>query len=177
MAADTNPPLKPNTQADTFKCPACGRVSRTGTLVCPNCGEIFEVGSETLVLDGSGNLVNSKSWPKGEALVAGRKAIVFEIDKTRLALPVAEVLSVGRASQNSDCHPDVDLNAFDAQRKGVSRHHITITRKELMLYVSDAGSSNGTWLNGHRLIPHAQRVLRNGDELQLSHLRIKVHFE
>ena len=146
-------------------------------MVCPNCGEIFEVGSETLVLDGSGNLVNSKSWPKGEALVAGRKAIVFEIDKTRLPLPVAEVLSVGRASQNSDCHPDVDLSAFDAQRKGVSRHHITITRKESMLYVSDAGSSNGTWLNGHRLIPRAQRVLRNGDELQLSRLRIKVHYE
>ena len=177
MAADTDPSVKPNTQADTFKCPACGRVSRTGTLVCPNCGEIFEVGSETLVLDGSGNLVNCKSWPKGEALVAGRKLIIFEIDKTRLPLPVVEVLSIGRASPNSDSRPDVDLGAFDAQRQGVSRHHITITRKELLLYVSDAGSSNGTWLNGHRLIAHAERVLRNGDELQLSHLRIKVHFE
>jgi pSer/pThr/pTyr-binding forkhead associated (FHA) protein len=84
---------------------------------------------------------------------------------------------VGRTGPNSDCRPDVDLSAYDAQRKGVSRHHITIRRKEQLMYVSDAGSSNGTWLNGHRLIPHAERVLRNGDELQLSHLRIKVHFE
>jgi hypothetical protein len=177
MATDADSPAKPNALPETLKCPACGRVSRTGTLVCPNCGEIFEVGSETLVLDGNGNLVNRKSWPKGEALVAGQKLVVFEIDGVRLALPVAEVLSVGRTSPNSEDRPDIDLCAFDAQRKGVSRHHVTITRKELLLYVSDAGSSNGTWLNGHRLIPHAKRVLRNGDELQLGRLLIKVHFE
>ncbi len=94
-----------------------------------------------------------------------------------MKVPVAEVITIGRTSDiPDDSRPDVDLSAFGAGDKGVSRKHIKIKRKNILVYVADLGSTNGTLLNGRRLIPNAERLLRNGDELQLGRLKIKVKF-
>jgi len=92
-------------------------------------------------------------------------------------VPVAEVITIGRISDiRDDARPDVDLSLFGAGDKGVSRKHIKIKRKNILVYVADLGSTNGTLLNGRRLIPNAERLLRNGDELQLGRLKLKVKF-
>ena len=70
----------------------------------------------------------------------------------------------------------VDLSAFGAEGMGVSRLHIRIRRKGILLYVADLDSTNGTHLNGRKLIPDGDRVLRDGDELYLGRLCIRVRF-
>ena len=39
-----------------------------------------------------------------------------------------------------------------------------------------AGSHNGTYLNGQRLIAHQPRVLRDGDDIRLGFLVLRVKF-
>lgn len=59
---------------------------------------------------------------------------------------------------------------FNAAKRGVSRRHMAIRRKGSLIYIVDVGSTNGTYLNGRRLQRNEERILRDGDEIHLSHL-------
>jgi pSer/pThr/pTyr-binding forkhead associated (FHA) protein len=65
---------------------------------------------------------------------------------------------------------------FGAIEKGVSRIHATIERSEDTLTITDLGSSNGTYLNGQRLIANQPRVLRDGDEIKFGKLVTHIYF-
>ena len=59
----------------------------------------------------------------------------------------------------------------------VSRQHARITRQGKLVVIEDLGSTNGTHLNGQRLIPHQPRVLRDGDEIRLGKLVCHIFFK
>jgi pSer/pThr/pTyr-binding forkhead associated (FHA) protein len=66
---------------------------------------------------------------------------------------------VGRA-------PECDLRFFGTERdRRVSRHHCELVIDAPMLLVHDLGSTNGTYLNGHRLAtgPETLSKSRSGD--------------
>jgi pSer/pThr/pTyr-binding forkhead associated (FHA) protein len=110
-------------------------------------------------------------------IVTDQEPIILEIGDVQIPVPLAEVITVGRVSEiPDDVHPDVDLSGYGGGDLGVSRKHIKIKRKNILVYVTDLGSTNGTLLNGRKLIPNADRLLRNGDELQLGRLKLKVKF-
>jgi len=84
-------------------------------------------------------------------------------------------LIIGRSSSTDDFVPDVDLNAFDAASKGVSRQHLQIFCERDHLYLVDLDSPNGSYLNGERMAPNHSYVLVNGDEVQLGYLPVHFH--
>lgn len=88
----------------------------------------------------------------------------------------ADQVSMGRADGGSTT-PDIDLTPFGALEKGVSRMHAVIFRSEDTVMLVDKGSANGTHLNGHRLVPHQPRVLRNGDEIRLGKMIAHIYFK
>jgi pSer/pThr/pTyr-binding forkhead associated (FHA) protein len=51
-----------------------------------------------------------------------------------------------------------------------------IRRKGPLIYITDLDSTNGTFLNGRRLMKAEERIIRDGDEIHLSHLLIRVSF-
>src|SRR4051794_1908384 len=165
------------TEAIAITCPVCGLVNRPGELACSRCGTILASGANTKKLGQEETQTKQKSMPTGDVIVSEQMPIVLEIEGQQEAVPVAEVVTVGRVSDiPDDSKPDVDLSLFNAGDKGVSRKHIKIKRKNILIYVADLGSTNGTMLNGKRLIPNAERLLRNGDELTLGRLKVKVRF-
>ncbi len=108
---------------------------------------------------------------------AREEPIVFEIGGERLALPSVPAMIVGRSTNApGDPQPDVDLSAFGAHRAGVSRRHLKIMRRGELPFVTDLGSSNGTFLNGGRLIAYNEYALQSGDGLRLGQLRVVVRF-
>lgn len=98
-------------------------------------------------------------------LVQSRQILDHDIDKSLL---------IGRLCMD-DGH-SLDLLDFGAQRYGVSRRHAIIIKHNLTLMVQDLRSSNGTYLNGERLMPHQAVVLRDGDLLQFGRLQMRVEF-
>ena len=64
---------------------------------------------------------------------------------------------------------DCDLALHDAE---VSRHHCTIRIRGGEAVVSDLGSSNGTFVNGNRIV--SQATVRTGDELKLGTFRFLI---
>lgn len=81
-------------------------------------------------------------------------------------VPVAgEKCVVGRHSESDICIPDGRL----------SRQHLKLDRFGDVFVVTDAGSSNGTLLNGQQL--RDPIALKKGDLLELGGLRVNVVFE
>ncbi len=72
-------------------------------------------------------------------------------------------LAVRRGSWLVGRGPDADLRLASAQ---VSQRHAWIRQDAHGTWVADAGSRNGTWVNGRRLAPRQEHPLRHGDRLE-----------
>ena len=59
---------------------------------------------------------------------------------------------------------------YDPGKKGISRLHAVIDRKDGKYWIQDLNSTNGTWLNGQGLRPHESRELRDGDRIVMAEL-------
>jgi hypothetical protein len=168
------------TAMQTITCPVCAFVNRPGVLICDQCGYVLTSGAnrETHLLNEGEDVVNPQGkYQTGEVIVADQKPIVLEINGRELSIPLADLVTIGRISDTpAHSHPDIDLTPYGAEQYGVSRVHCRIKRRSTLLYVTDLGSTNGTFLNGRRLLAHAERLLRNGDELMLGRLKTIVRF-
>ena len=131
-------PSPPPTQS----CPACGRRNRADARFCVGCGHSF---------------------------VGLRPAILRVIEPVRAAweMPVAHSpMHLGRASEAEGYKPDFDMTFYD-EGDYVSRRHARITKGRAGYFITDQGSSNGTSVNGHALVPHRAHLLRNGDRIKV----------
>ncbi len=81
---------------------------------------------------------------------------VFKLDYD----PAVPVIRVGRHLSNEIVISDVS----------VSRHHTELTVQPEGLLVKDLGSSNGTYINNQRLVPHTPGLARPGDSLQIGNV-------
>jgi hypothetical protein len=93
-----------------------------------------------------------------------------------LALPRAARFVIGRAGTAGLRHPDVDLTAYEAVRYGVSRLHAAIEIKDEAVFITDLGSTNGTYLKARRLSPGEPRIVCSGDELCFGNLMAHLYF-
>jgi len=85
-------------------------------------------------------------------------------------------LVLGRYDPETDITPEIPLDDEGAAEKGVSRRHAVIFPQDNALNVVDLGTPNGSYLNGLRLVANQPRVLRDGDELRLGHLVLRISF-
>jgi len=158
-----------------INCPRCGHAMRKGELICPSCGFAMSESIETHRIEESEARLPSGPQRAGEAIVDSEKPISFEVNGEVLNFSIHETLIIGRRA-GLDSVPDVDLTPFGAERCGVSRRHALLKRRGNLIYIVDLHSTNRTFLNGYRLIPDGERLLRNGDELRLGQLKIRVRF-
>jgi hypothetical protein len=93
-----------------------------------------------------------------------------------LVYPKQEII-MGRRDPTTGGMPDVDLTAYAGYRMGVSRRHAAIRLQDRQLHLSDLGSSNGTFINGTRLTAHRPYQLRDGDEIRLGQMILRVFFQ
>ncbi len=55
--------------------------------------------------------------------------------------------------------------------EGISRKHALLEQEAGRYYISDLDSTNGTWLNGERLVPNEKKVLVNEDQITFADVR------
>ena len=164
-------------------CSYCGHKNRPGLLFCEECGHTLIEGAidatvPTKRLETSlGEFSARATW--GSASVGKISSIVMRIRDVSepMVLELKDRIVFGRAEPNSPRQPDVDLTAYGALEKGVSRVHASIERSDDVLTIIDMGSANGTNLNGQRLSPNQARVLRDGDEIPFDKLIAHLYFQ
>lgn len=72
----------------------------------------------------------------------------------------------GPGDEGNDLCWHAPLDGSDTRRRlaaEVSRSHARLLVRSGRVYLMDAGSTNGTTINGERLVPHTPRALRHGD--------------
>lgn len=163
--------------SNTLRCPNCRHNNPSDGTECEICGTAL--GSETTI------------WKKSDLLEIERPAVTTtEFKKQTLYLYVAGAdnqaplqisdrspVVLGRGADNVPApNQAIDLTPFHAYSLGVSRQHALITYDEVGYTLEDLGSSNGTLLNGNRLVPGQAYPLRSGDYMQLGELLMLVYF-
>lgn len=91
-----------------------------------------------------------------------------------VGLDIWRVTVLGRADPMSAFRPDMDYAPHGAMRHGVSRRHALIRPGDRALYLIDQNSTNGTWVNGQRLLPGREFPLSDGDIIELGALRMTL---
>ncbi len=91
-----------------------------------------------------------------------------------LDLSGTEGFILGRSDAKSSYLPDVDLAAFNALDKGVSRRHAALVRYQQQIHIVDLSSVNGSFLNGTRLAPEVPYPIHSGDQLILGELSLVI---
>ncbi len=114
----------------------------------------------------------------GAARFDGLLEIEVQETGVRFAFPYDEftAIALGRRDNRTGIIPEVDLTPHGGGEKGVSRQHARIVREKASLYLVDQKSVNGTFLNGQELMPENPRMLRDGDDIRLGDLTLRVHF-
>jgi pSer/pThr/pTyr-binding forkhead associated (FHA) protein len=99
--------------------------------------------------------------------------------ETGQILPLADrtEFTLGRSAEGQPIVPDVDLSPYNAYANGVSRLHAVIKLIEDQIVLVDLGSSNGTYLNGNRLLPYDETTVSHGDVVYLGKLKIQLLIE
>ena len=165
-------------------CPHCGYTNSDGAKLCVRCSlpiatkEAEEQAGQNVTrrLENDPYRPSVPRW--GTASLGGAHKLLLHVRgyDTPLVVPLAERLVIGRRNVETGEVPDVDLDEYGAREQGVSRQHAMIVLEADGLKVMDLGSANHTFINGQRLITHQARILRDGDELRLGRLVIRVHF-
>ncbi|MBO0713902.1 MAG: FHA domain-containing protein [Acidimicrobiales bacterium] len=101
--------------------------------------------------------------PNGAASQHLRLSVLEPPELRGRSFDVADELVVGRSS---GCGVSVPEDNF------VSNHHARFFTRENKLWIEDLGSTNGTYLNTHRLAQPAP--VRNGDRLQVGRTVFEV---
>lgn len=165
-------------------CPHCGKQNPDNDAYCYACGHILpsalrDVIKETTRLDEVyDNLEPKRRWGTAYFGQGGRLRFTFRDTNETLDLTLTTQLVVGRIHDPySPDRADVDLAAYGAVEKGVSRRHLVLRRDHDTVMVIDQGSANHTYLNGQQLIPYEPRILRDNDELRLGRLVVRVNYE
>jgi pSer/pThr/pTyr-binding forkhead associated (FHA) protein len=85
-------------------------------------------------------------------------------------------ITLGRPDKDDASSVDIDLTPYKAIEKGVSRRHALLELAQETVSLTDLGSTNGTFLNGQKLQPFQKRVVRDGDEIRLGKLSVRIYF-
>jgi hypothetical protein len=103
--------------------------------------------------------------------------VIFQTIKPTVAtigVDVRQPLVIGRVDPDGGESGDLDLTAHQAIDQGVSRRHALLIPAPDGLYLSDLGSTNGTWVNGSYLEPGLRYALQTGDRVELGLMRLIV---
>lgn len=190
-------PTLPTAKSAGETCPKCGHLNRAGILVCEKCGTLligdehaggtkrFEgekkaasAGAQPVVMETT-ELFTSAITSAGSSQFTENMVLRLEIEGAPTPIMVHPKIetSLGRRDPATGTMPDVDLSTYAGYRLGVSRKHAIIRLKNRQLELYDLGSSNGTSVNGTRLVPHQAQVLRDGDEVMLGKMTMRLLFQ
>lgn len=97
--------------------------------------------------------------------------------RKKLRLNMDRKIVLGRAEGvETDGTMNIDLSDSMAYQLGVSRRHLMLIPEDDEIFAFDLSSRNGTIINGETMLARKGYPLRDGDEVQLGDLMIRVYF-
>lgn len=170
-------------------CPNCHHKEFPGALFCSECGarlislDYFTTKSiqkiPTTDLDASvldqNETENVVSDQESQNISLDAEIALYVVDaKQTMQLAGRTEFTMGRVAEGQPILPDVDLSPFEAYSQGVSRLHAALKIARNRVSILDLGSSNGTRVNGQKIVPHVDYPLNHGDIIALGKLKLQI---
>lgn len=168
-------------------CPNCHHEEMPGSLFCGECGTQLVVAevpttqhiqrnpSDMLAVQQPVQSPPTKTVP-GTAVDA--MVSLHMVDSGQIVNLTGQTeFTIGRTAEGQPILPDVDLSPYEAYAKGVSRLHAALKIHNMRVVITDLGSSNGTRVNGQKIVPHVDYPLNHGDMIALGKFSIQVLFK
>lgn len=165
--------------SDTITCDSCQTENRGDATVCQHCGADLRpdpVGTitEPFPPEAADGHSTQETPQVKEAPSDGIALLVRGHEKPMVI--TADMFILGRYDPE-DPQDGVDLMPYGGGSMGVSRRHARILRKGGIYLIEDLNSTNGTWVNRHRLASGAIESLQDGDIIQLGQLVMRLYFD
>lgn len=166
--------------ASWVTCANCNKKNRKKAVFCYSCGHILgdlKGKHDTRQFeDANSRIFDTHYFGMESVLVLQLRASDDEYE-LRPQLSDHELV-IGRSTTSAAVAPDVDLSADDGEALGVSRLHLAVKHDPVAntIIVYDLGSANGTFINGQKLHPKEERILRSEDDLRLGRFTMRVRF-
>lgn len=165
-------------------CPNCHHQEVAGALFCSECGAqlvaMDRVATQSIRRNPSDILTSSSEAAPPRAQSTDNNAAdavisLYLVDSGQiLHLAGRTEFTMGRVAEGQPILPDVDLSPFEAYTQGVSRLHASLKVINQRVVITDLGSSNGTRVNGQKILPHIDYPLNHGDMVALGKLKIQI---
>lgn len=169
-----------------IKCQFCQTIHVFNTIFCDECGHCLldEKSWETCILDvgAIGWVGGPIAYPQTVSLPPqnGRIPLIrltIGESKREVEVLLDKFIHLGRMDPTANIFPVIDLTHEGTLAKSVSRRHAGIFNRYGTIVIEDQASSNGTFVNGTRLVPYFPEALNDGDLLQLGQLLIEVKIQ
>lgn len=165
-------------------CPNCHNKELPGAYFCSECGtqllslEFLNTRMINKPLDGAIGVDLGLSYVQNRKVIQKQKDpnISLHLVESGKVIHLSEKkdFTLGRAVEGQSILPEVDLSPFDAFSQGVSRMHVSLRIMNGDVYAMDLGSSNGTKINGQKIVPHVEYSISHGDLVTLGRLKVQV---
>jgi pSer/pThr/pTyr-binding forkhead associated (FHA) protein len=148
-------------------CPNCSFENIEGYMFCEDCGEDIT------------HVESKHAKPGFAAPIPQEPLLILRVQTTNrpIVIQLHRLTTLGRYDEDRAQQPDIDLTMYNALEKGVSSLHASIQHSQDGVWLQDAGSTNGTYLNGRRLTANQNYIVRDGDEIQLGRLVTHIQFQ
>jgi len=164
-------------------CPNCQHQEISGALFCSECGAQTFL-SEPISTQDIQREDATEMFSTSQALpvqappppISSDAVISLHLVDSGKILPLAGRVefSLGRITEGQPILPDIDLTPYDAYPQGVSRLHAALKIVNQRMVIVDLGSSNGTRVNGQKIVPNIDYPLNHGDIFALGRLKIQL---
>ena len=163
----------------TITCPNCQYEEISSAIYCSKCGALLVDSpgghkAQTAELRGKIEQRTNRLQPPPKPPLQSWISLHLLDSGEILPLTDRTDFTLGRSVEGQPIVPDVDLSPYDAYANGVSRLHAAIKLVKNQAVIVDLGSSNGTFLNGVRLLPHVETLVAHGDLIYLGKLKMQV---
>ena len=169
-------------------CPNCHHDELPGSLFCSECGAQLVVSetpttqhiqrnpSDILAVKPPSSSPPTTKQPIAATTSAPDAVVSLHMVDNGQILHLAgqTEFTIGRTAEGQPILPDVDLSPFEAYAQGVSRLHAALKIYNQRVVITDLGSSNGTRVNGQKIVPHVDYPLNHGDMIALGKFAIQV---
>ena len=172
-----------------INCPSCHHIELNGALFCSECGArlvaVDMPTTQNIAQSGGSDTLSYRVRTKSAPLRELNPNPVNTNSEATIALHLVESgqtlnlarqaeFTLGRVAEGQFILPDVDLSPYQAYAQGVSRLHAALKVYNQRVFVTDLGSSNGTRVNGQKIMPNVDFPLNHGDVVALGKFKIQV---
>ena len=168
-------------------CPNCKHQELDGALFCSECGAQLVFSStkdpaplQESVADAKPEKSAAAEPPakpaSGSTKSGGNLGLSLKMVNSSQVIPLSgqNEFTLGRITDGQPILPDIDLSPYEGYAEGVSRLHAAIRLTERGVMIVDLGSSNGTRINGQKIVPNVNYPLKDGDIIALGRIKMQI---